>query len=163
MAGAIFSSGCITMAAVGASANCGGCSNPRGMRIANHLDGIILDVLFGSGDFPQAHLHPSFRGRPRKFKKSPFVSDQRVSVEGVVTSSGTPLYQAKVDLSWGIQLWTVRTDGSGRYQIQGVVELDHCSDLHFTIRHPDGRTTDLLPVKCGEQQLDYDFPAPTHF
>ena len=144
MAGAIFSSGCITMAAVGASANCGGCSNPRGMRIANHLDGIILDALFTSDDGPRDLL-------------------KRVSVEGVVTSSGTPLYQAKVDLSWGIQLWTVRTDGSGRYQIQGVVELDHCSDLHFTIRHPDGRTTDLLPVKCGEQQLDYDFPAPTQF
>ena len=82
-------------------------------------------------------------------------------MEGVVTSSGTPLYQAKVDLSLGGELWTVRTDRSGRYQIHGVVEPGHCSDLHFTIRHPDRRATDRLPVECGEQRLDFDFPSPT--
>ncbi len=84
-----------------------------------------------------------------------------VSVEGVVTSGGSPLYQARVDLSWGGESWTVRTDRNGRYQIHGLGEPDRCSDLHLTILHPDQRTTDPLPVKCGEQQLDFDFPAPT--
>ena len=137
MAGTILSSGCVTMAAV---IGCGssGCPDETG-EVTGRLDGDIFDAVFGSND--------------RLL--------ERVSVEGVVTSSGTPLYQAKVDLSLGGELWTVRTDRSGRYQIHGVVEPGHCSDLHFTIRHPDRRATDRLPVECGEQRLDFDFPSPT--
>jgi len=149
LAGAILSSGCVTMAVLLA------CSYPCSdewekrtdgmLEVAGHLDGKIFDAVFGSDD---GYDGPLF---------------ERVSVEGVVTSGGTPLYQARADLSWGSELWTVRTDRSGRYQIHGVVKPGHCSDLHFTIRHPDQRTTGLLPVKCGEQQLDYDFPAQTQF
>jgi len=140
MAGAILSSGCVTMAAmVGCGIGSGSDCSDETLEVTGHLDGVIFDAILGSDDGPRDIL-------------------KRVSVEGVVTSSGTPLHQAKVDLSWGSELWTVRTDRSGRYQIQGVVEPGHCSDLRFTIRHPDQRTTYPFPVKCGEQQLDYDFP-----
>ncbi len=136
--------GCVTLAAIvgcgyGSSA---GCSSEI-LEVTGHVDGAIFDAVLGSFD---GYDGPLF---------------ERVSVEGVVTSSGTPLYQARADLSLGSELWTVRTDRSGRYQIQGVVKPGHCSDLHFTIRHPDQRATDLLPIKCGEQRLDFDFPSPT--
>ncbi len=144
LAAAMLSSGCVSMAAmVGCGVGSGsGCSDET-LEVTGHLDGKIFDAVFGSND---GYDGPLF---------------ERVSVEGVVTSGGSPLYQARVDLSLGSELWTVRTDRSGRYQIHGVVEPGHCSDLNFTIRHPDQRTTDPLPVKCGEQQLDYDFPHGT--
>ena len=151
LAGAILSSGCATMAVIltcvefpGDGNSTDECSDEE-LEVAGHLDGRIFDAVFGSDD---------------GYDGPPF---ERVSVEGVVTSGGTPLYQARADLSWDSELWTVRTDRSGRYQIHGVVKPGHCSDLHFTIRHPDQRTTGLLPVGCGEQQLDYDFPSPTPF
>ena len=147
LAGAILSSGCATMAVL-IACSYPGCSDKgfdEALEVTGHVDGKIFDAVFGSDD---GYDGPLF---------------ERVSVEGVVTSGGTPLYQAKADLSWGSELWTVRTDRSGRYQIHGVVKPGHCSDLHFTIRHPDQRATDLLPIKCGEQQLDYDFPAQTQF
>ena len=143
MAGAILSSGCVSMAGVIACLSCSDERVDEMLEVTGPLDGKIFDAVFGSGD---GYDGPLF---------------ERVSVEGVVTSSGTPLYQARVDLSLGGELWTVRTDRRGRYQIHGVVEPGHCSDLHFTIRHPDRRATDRLPVECGEQQLDYDFPSPT--
>ncbi len=137
--------GCVTMAAIvgcgyGSSA---GCSSEI-LEVTGHVDGAIFDAVLGSVESPRGLL-------------------KRVSIEGVVTSSGSPLYQAIADLSVGGERWTVRTDRSGLYQIHGVVEPGHCSDLNFTIRHPDQRTTDRLPVECREQQLDYDFPAPTQF
>ena len=142
MGGAILSSGCATMAVVIACVH-DHCADEHVLDVALKVDGDIFDAVLSSDD---GYDGPLF---------------ERVSVEGVVTSGGTPLYQARADLSWGSELWTVRTDRSGRYQIQGVVKPGHCSDLHFTIRHPDQRTTGLLPVKCAEQQLDYDFPSPT--
>ena len=142
MAGAILSSGCVATAATMACA-LDDCSDDEAwLDAAWKVDEAIFDAVFGSDDRPQDLL-------------------ERVSVEGVVTSNGTPLYQARVDLSWGGELWTVRTDRSGRYQIHGVVKPGRCSDLHFTIRHPDRRATDRLPVECGEQRLDFDFPPPT--
>ena len=147
MAGAMLSSGCATMAVL-IACSYPGCSDKGfdgALEVAGHLDGKIFDAVFGSDD---GYDGPLF---------------ERVSVEGVVTSGGSPLYQARADLSLGSELWTVSTDRSGRYQIHGLVEPGHCSDLNFTIRHPDRGTTDLLPVKCGEQHLDYDFPSPTPF
>ena len=144
LAGAMLSSGCVTMAAI-AACSYPGCSDEtfdKVTEVTGHLDGHIFDAVFGSGDGPRGLL-------------------KRVSVEGVVTSSGSPLYQARADLSLGSELWTVRTDRSGRYQVRGVVKPSRCSEVHLTFRHPDQRTTDPLPVKCGEQQLDYDFPPPT--
>ena len=145
LAGAMLSSGCVTMAAMVVCGFSSGsdCSDET-LDVTTHLDGNIFDAVVGAVDGPPGVL-------------------KRVSVEGIVTSSGSPLYRARVDLSLGSELWTVRTDRSGRYQIHGVVKSGHCSDLHFTIRHPDRRVTGLLPVKCGEQQLDYDFPSPTPF
>ena len=149
LAGAFLSSGCATMAAI---LTCGdllgdgnftdGCS-AEVVEIAGAADGKIFDAVFGPDD---GYGGPLF---------------ERVSVEGVVTSGGSPLYQARAELSLGSELWTVRTDRSGRYQIHGVVKPGHCSDLRFTIRHPDRRVTGLLPVECGEQRLDFDFPSAT--
>ena len=140
MAGAILSSGCVsTMAVLLCAYPDGGDCSDVVTDVTWEVDEKIFDAVFSSDDGPVELL-------------------KGVSVEGVVTSGGSPLYQARVDLSWGGEFWTVRTDRNGRYQIHGLSEPDRCSDLHLTILHPDQRTTDPLPVKCGEQQLDYDFP-----
>ena len=134
--------GCATMAA---TLGCewegsAGCPDEV-LDVAMRLDGNIIGAVLGAADGPQRLL-------------------ERVSVEGVVTSSGSPLEKARVDLVAGSELWTVRTDRSGRYQIHGVVEQGHCAGLHFTIRHPDRNRTDRLPVDCTEQRLDHDFSSP---
>jgi len=144
MAGAILSSGCATMVAmVGCVQD--HCPDERAMSAAGKVDGDIFDAIFGSrGLSAEAAAQKLF---------------ERVSVEGVVTSSGTPLYQARVDLSLGSELRTVLTDKSGRYRIQGSVKPGRCWRLRFTIQHPDRRAADRFAVECGEQRVDFDFPV----
>jgi hypothetical protein len=144
MAGAILSSGCATMVAIVACVQ-DHCPDERVMSAAGKVDGDIFGAVFGSkGLSAEAAAKALF---------------ERVSVEGVVTSSGTPLYQARVELSLGSEVWMVRTDRSGRYQIQGSVKPGRCWRLRFTIQHPDRRAAYRFPVECGEQRLDFDLPA----
>jgi hypothetical protein len=122
----------MTAVAVGCGSSSGGCP-AEVVDLAWHVDGKVFGAVFGSPGSPE-----------------------RVSVQGVVTSDGIPLHQARVDLSVHREIWTTWTDRRGRYRIHGVVERGMCSDLHLTIQYSDQRKPVRLPVECSEQRLDYD-------
>ncbi len=79
LAGAILSSGCATMA-VTIPCVYDACPDEVWLDVAWKVDADILDAVLGSDDGPRGLL-------------------KRVSVEGVVTSDGTPLYQARAVLT----------------------------------------------------------------
>ena len=97
--------GCLTSAlVVGCTLGGHECVEPSLVEVAAELDGRMIGAVIAAiPDRKYARWEP-------------------VSVEGVVTSGGTPLHQARAELLLGDDLLgTVRTDKSGRYDLHDVV------------------------------------------
>lgn len=85
----------------------------------------------------------------------------RMHVGGVVSSAGSPVYEARAELLVDeVSLGVVRTDESGRYDLHETVGESSCSELRLVLSHPELGRTDPIRLSCEDTRIDHDFRPP---